>query len=857
MNEASAQGKPHTPMMQQYLSIKAQHPDILLFYRMGDFYELFYEDARRAAKLLDITLTSRGESAGEPIPMAGVPAHAYEGYLSKLVRRGESVAICEQIGDPATAKGPMQRRVIRVVTPGTLTDEALLDERHSALLAAVKSNAGCFGIAALELASGRFTVSEVAGADDLHAELGRLQPAELLLDEDVAAPAPLAQRPGLTYRPSWHFDCDTAQRLLSRQFGTQDLHGFGVAGLPLAVGAAGCLLQYVSDTQRAALPHIRSLRVEAREESVILDATSRRNLELEYNLSGTAEHTLAWVLDSAVTGMGSRLLRRWINRPLRDHERLHHRQQALTTLMSGVFCARLREQLHGMADVERITARIAMKSARPRDLTGLRAALRRIPAIHVALNECDAPRLTELAEALGDHSAALDLLGRALADNPPVLIRDGSVIAEGYDPPLDELRGLWRNADQYLLDLEGRERKATGIANLKVNYNRIHGYYIEISRGQSDLAPDHYRRRQTLKGAERYITPELKSFEDKVLSARERALLREKILYDDLLEKLASGLDALIRCAEALAEVDTLTCLAERAETLDYVRPELTAQPGIWIEGGRHPVVERVLEEPFVANDLSVNDAKRMLVITGPNMGGKSTFMRQAALIVLLAHIGSFVPARRAVIGPIDRIFTRIGASDDLAGGRSTFMVEMTETATILHNATRESLVLLDEVGRGTSTFDGLALAWASAAELAGRLRAFTLFATHYFELTTLPERYASVRNVHLDAAEHGAGIVFLHALKDGPANQSYGLQVAALAGIPQAVIAAARRKLQQLEETAQARYPTPPDQLRLFEASPCPPALKRLRGLDPDDLTPRQALKLLYELKALAEQDA
>lgn len=856
MSTAAAEPRSHTPMMQQYLRIKAQHPDILLFYRMGDFYELFYDDARRAAKLLDITLTSRGESAGAPIPMAGVPVHAYEAYLGKLLRHGESVAICEQIGDPATAKGPVERRVTRIVTPGTLTDEALLEERHSVLLAAVKSNAERFGVAALELASGRFTVSEVTGVDDLRAELARLQPAELLIDEEAAAPAPIAQRAGLTYRPSWHFDTDTARRLLSRQFGTQDLHGFGVADLALAVGAAGCLLQYVSDTQRAALPHIRGLRVEAREASVILDAASRRNLELEYNLSGSPEHSLIWVLDSAVTGMGSRLLRRWVNRPLREQERLRHRQRVLTALISGGFLAPLRQQLHGIADVERIATRIAMRSARPRDLTGLRAALQRLPEIRATLDQCDAPRLAELTGALGDHSEAQERLERALVDNPPVLIRDGGFIAEGYDPSLDELRGLWRNADQYLIELEAREREATGIANLKVSYNRVHGYYIEINRGQSDQAPNHYARRQTLKGAERYITPELKSFEDKILSARERALAREKTLYDELLEKLAAGLAALIDCAEALAELDTLACLAERAETLGYVRPELTAQAGIWIEGGRHPVVERVLEEPFVANNLSLNDSGRMLVITGPNMGGKSTFMRQAALIVLLAHIGSFVPANRAVIGPVDRIFTRIGAADDLAGGRSTFMVEMTETATILHNATQESLVLLDEIGRGTSTFDGLALAWASAAELAGRLHAFTLFATHYFELTTLPERYPSVRNVHMDAAEHGARIVFLHALKKGPANQSYGLQVAALAGVPEAVIAAARRKLQQLDETAQAQRPAPEAQLSLFAPSSNQPALERLRELDPDDLTPRQALKQLYELKALAKKN-
>ena len=842
-------------MMQQYLRIKAEHSDTLLFYRMGDFYELFYDDARRAAKLLDIALTSRGESAGAPIPMAGVPVHAYEGYLSKLVRLGESVAICEQIGDPATAKGPVERRVIRIVTPGTLTDEALLDERQSALLAAVKCASGSFGLATLELASGRFTVSEVTGSDDLQAELERLRPAELLLDEDAAAPVP-HKGARLTYRPSWHFDSDSARRLLSHQFGTQDLHGFGVAGLPLAIGAAGCLLQYVSDTQRGALPHIRGLRVEAREDSLILDAASRRNLELEYTLCGSTERTLAWVLDRAVTGMGSRLLRRWINRPLRDHERLRRRQQALTVLLGKGLVSRLHEQLHGMADVERITARIAMQSARPRDLTGLRAALQRVPAIRATLEPCEAPRLAELTRALGDHSQTSALLAEALAENPAVLVRDGGVIAEGYDPQLDELRGLWRNADEFLLSLERREREATGIANLKVSYNRVHGYYIEISRAQSDLAPAHYVRRQTLKGAERYIIPELKSFEDKILSARERALAREKTLYEALLAQLATVLDTLIRCAEALAEVDTLSTLAERAEALAYVRPELTAQAGIRIEAGRHPVVEQVLEEPFVANDLGLDDSKRMLIVTGPNMGGKSTFMRQTALIVLLAHIGSFVPAKRAVIGPIDRIFTRIGASDDLAGGRSTFMVEMTETATILHNATRESLVLLDEVGRGTSTFDGLALAWATAAELAGKIGAFTLFATHYFELTALPERYASMNNVHLDAAEHESGIIFLHALKDGPANQSYGLQVATLAGIPQSVIAAARRKLGQLEETAGTRRRCDNlAQLPLFDATSQQPALERLRALDPDDLTPRQALELLYELKTLADK--
>ena len=841
----------HTPMMQQYLRVKAEHPDILMFYRMGDFYELFYDDAVRAAKLLDITLTTRGQSAGKPIPMAGVPVHAMESYLAKLVRRGESVAICEQSGDPATSKGPVERKVVRIVTPGTLTEESLLDERRSNLLMAIAGEGERFGIATLELSSGHCTTLEVEGLDGLLSEIERLAPAELLYNDDFEPPASIAERAGSKRRPPWHFDHDACYRLLTRQFGTRDLSGFGCEHLELAVRAAGCLLQYAEETQLSGLPHIRGITVERRDEGIIIDAASRRNLEIEFNLGGGTDHTLAWVLDRCVTAMGSRLLRRWLHRPLRDRAELKRRHDAIGLLIETGSYRELRESLQGTADIERVMARVALRSARPRDLTGLRETLSRLPALQGLLQTLDVPLLQDLAADIGEHPELLQELRRAVVEQPPVLIRDGGVIAEGYDAELDELRNLSRNADEFLVDLERREREETGISNLKVSYNRVHGYYIEISKAQAQQAPERYIRRQTLKGAERFITPELKSFEDKVLSARERALAREKALYEALIERLAEALEPLQRCGAGLAALDVLACLAERAETLDYTRPELGDEPGLQIEAGRHPVVERVLDEPFVPNDVELDDNRRMLIITGPNMGGKSTYMRQVALITLLAHVGSYVPAARAVIGPIDRIFTRIGASDDLAGGRSTFMVEMTETANILNNATRESLVLLDEIGRGTSTFDGLALAWAAAAHLAENLGAFTLFATHYFELTTLPEEYPGIANAHLDAAEHGDQIVFLHALKGGPASQSYGLQVAALAGVPQSVIRAARGKLAALErENAQPRQAT--DQLPLFSETPSNPALELLDELDPDDMTPRQALEALYRLKQL-----
>ena len=842
----------HTPLMRQYLRIKAEHPDRLLFFRMGDFYELFYNDARKAAKLLDLTLTARGESAGERIPMAGLPYHAVESYLARLVKLGESVAICEQIGDPATAKGPVERRVVRIVTPGTVTEEALLEDRRDNLLVAIAPVDGALGLAALDLAGGRFTVQQLENGAALAGELERLNPAELLVGEDWPLPEALAARRGITRRPAWHFEPESARHLLLKQFGVQDLAAFGCEELPAAIAAAGGLLQYVRDTQQSALPHVQGLRLERYEEVIALDAASRRNLELDFHPCGRAEFTLFGVLDRTVTAMGGRLLRRWLHRPLRDHDELEDRYDAIEGLQQNAVYRELRENLRAVGDIERIVARIALKSARPRDLTTLRLALGGLPRLHATLANLDPPLLRRLGESLRPQPELADLLRRAIVENPPVLIRDGGVIAEGYDAELDELRQLSQNHDRFLIDLEQRERERTGLANLRVGYNRVQGFYLELSRTQADKVPVEYVRRQTLKGVERYITPELKGFEDKVLGARERSLAWEKALYEALLERLGGHLQLLQTLAQGLAELDVLACLTERGEALDFVRPRLVDEPGLRILGGRHPVVESVLDAPFVPNDLELSPERRMLIITGPNMGGKSTYMRQAAVIVLMAHIGSPVPADEAVIGPIDRIFTRIGASDDLASGRSTFMVEMTETAHILHHATPISLVLMDEIGRGTSTFDGLSLAWAAAKHLARDIRAFTLFATHYFELIALAEECLEVANVHLDAVEHKDGVVFLHAVKPGPANQSYGLQVAALAGVPARVVKRAREKLASLERQAHAAHPGKARQLDLFETPPPHPALDLLESIDPDAVSPREAQDLLFRLKGL-----
>ena len=846
-------------MMAQYLRIKSQYPDILLFYRMGDFYELFYEDARRAAALLDITLTARGQSAGAPIPMAGVPFHAVDSYLARLVRKGESVAICEQLGDPANARGPIERQVVRVVTPGTVTDAALLEERADTLVAALVSEGAQFGLAWLDLAAGRFTVLQGEGASALVAELERLKPAELLMAEGAPAVRLLRSGTALRQRPPWHFELASASRLLTDQLGTLGLKGFGADDLPLALRAAGALLQYVRDTQKSALPHIRALHVEERGDALALDAASRRNLEIDASLTGNEHATLLAVIDSCVTSMGSRQLRRWLNRPLRSHALLRERYHALAVLLDGRRLDAVREHLAGIGDVERILARVALRSARPRDLTQLRTSLRVLPALRAALAGLDSPLLQQLHERTGEHPEVLSLLSAAIAAEPATLVRDGGVIALGYDAELDELRHIGAHTEEFLLQLERRERERTGLTGLKLGYNRVQGFFIEIARRDAERVPKDYVRRQTVKSAERFITSELKSFEDRVLGAREKALARERELYETVLTRLIEALGPMQVTAGALAELDALAALAERAGALAWTAPELTEEARLTIDGGRHPVVERFTDAPFVPNDLHLDAGRRMLVITGPNMGGKSTYMRQTALIAVLAHIGSYVPAARVMLGPLDRIFTRIGAADDLAGGRSTFMVEMTEAANILHNASARSLILLDEIGRGTSTFDGLSLAWAMARDIATRVRAFTLFATHYFELTTLATEVDGCVNVHLDATEHGDGIVFLHAVKEGPANRSYGLQVAQLAGVPREVIGEARRYLEQLESererhraTAAGHSPhAAQTELPLFESTP-DELRAALRQVDPDQLSPKAALEVLYRLKTL-----
>jgi DNA mismatch repair protein MutS len=870
----------HTPMMQQYLRIKSQYPEVLLFYRMGDFYELFFEDARRAAALLDITLTARGQSAGQPIPMAGVPFHSVEGYLAKLVRKGESVAICEQLGDPAKSKGPVERQVVRIITPGTVTDEALLEERQETLLGAVTRDGERFGLAWLDLAAGRFTVLQAEGRVTLAAELERLKPAELLVSESEPGRGEDLARHGTAVRtrPPWYFELASASRLLTDQMGTLDLKGFGADELPLAICAAGALLQYVRDTQKAAVPHIRSLHVEERTDALIIDASTRRNLELDVSLSGREDATVFALIDKCVTAMGSRELRRWLNRPLTDQAILRARYQALSALNDGRRFEELRTHLQGIGDVERILARVALRSARPRDLTQLRTSLAMLPALRTSLTVVDSPLLQELNRRIDEHQDVVGLLAAAIAAEPATFVRDGGVIAAGHDADLDELRRIATHTDEFLLELERRERERTGIAGLKLGFNRVQGFFIEITRKDAERVPKDYIRRQTVKSAERFITPELKGFEDKVLSARDRALAREKEIYEEVLTQLIDRLGPMQATANALAALDAVAALAERACSLEWTQPQLVAEARLTIEAGRHPVVERFSESPFVPNDLRLEAGRCMLIITGPNMGGKSTYMRQAALIALLAHIGSYVPADRAVLGPLDRIFTRIGAADDLAGGRSTFMVEMTEAANILHNATSHSLILMDEIGRGTSTFDGLSLAWAIARHIATRLRSFTLFATHYFELTTLATEVEGCANVHLDATEHGDGIVFLHAVKEGPASRSYGLQVAQLAGVPREVIGQARQFLEMLEaqrdrgneDSGNGRPGSAQRELPLFASAPVEPATPpppkkqpsaadevctALEALDPDELSPRAALEALYKLRKLLER--
>jgi DNA mismatch repair protein MutS len=832
-------------MMQQYLRIKAAHPDILLFYRMGDFYELFYDDAERASRLLDLTLTARGQSAGAPVTMAGVPAHSVEQYLAKLVKLGESVAICEQVGDVATAKGPVERQVTRIVTPGTLTDSELLDDKADNILLALAADKSTVGLAWLSLASGALRVAEVA-PQALDNELRRIGPAEILV-ADGSEPEGFF----VTRLVAWQFDAGSGKRRLLEQLGAASLAGYGVEDMSLAIGACGALLDYAKKTQGQALAHVTAVSAERAGEFLRMDAATRRNLELTETLRGEPAPTLYSQLDRCASGMGSRLLRHWLHHPLRDRDAVAKRHSAVEVLLNG--SAPVHSVLRRFADVERITARIALKNARPRDLSGLRESVGLLPDLRKAVPG-ESPLLQSLRSDLATPEACLDLLRRAVAAEPSAMLRDGGVIADRYSAELDELRGLQTGAGQFLVELEARERARTGIPNLRVAYNHVHGYYIEVTHSHAEKIPADYRRRQTLKNAERYITPELKTFEDKALSARDRALALEKSLYDELLAKLGAHLADLQRIARALAQLDVLAAFAAVAAERGYCRPQFVDDVRIEIEGGRHPVVESQVER-FIANDARLSPSRQLLLVTGPNMGGKSTYMRQVALIALMAHAGSFVPAHAARLGPLDQVFTRIGAADDLAGGRSTFMVEMTESANILHNATAQSLVLMDEVGRGTSTFDGLALAWAIARQLLERNKALTLFATHYFEMTRIALEYKEAANVHLDAVEHKDSIVFLHAVEEGPASQSYGLQVAQLAGVPKAVIQRARRILQQLEDASRAGGA----QADLFArpAAEAPePAGDALRDalaqVNPDELSPREALELLYRLKKM-----
>ncbi len=870
----------HTPMMRQYLTIKAKHPEDLLFYRMGDFYELFYDDARFAADLLDLTLTARGKSAGQPVPMAGIPFHAADGYLAKCVKAGVSVAICEQVGNPETSKGPVERAVQRIITPGTLTDEALLDENREPLLASIYQEGEQYGVAWLAMASGRFRLAEASSLPELKSIVAPLDIAELLYADDLINDKEPFQRlvdsQCLRRRPVWEYDYTNNYDYLCRHFKTSNLDAFNLSGMNLGVCAAGSLLQYAHQTQNNDLNHIRALHCEKTHDHLVIDAASQRNLEIETNIEGNASHTLLKMMDRARSPMGSRLLRQWLVKPLVNREAIQNRQQSIAAMLDAYQFEDVQSQLKNIGDLERILTRVSMRSARPRDLTKLGDALSRLPSLKSLLTSIGAPTVNALGEEIDEHTALSDLLSRALVDNPPMTIRDGGFIAAGYDAQLDELRALKDNASELLLSIEQREKEATGLSTLKVGYNRVHGYFIEISRLQSEQAPAEYIRRQTLKNAERFITPELKAFEDKALSAQSKALSLEKSIYESLLDALVEELQQLQRSTAAIAEIDVLATMAECAQIYQWSKPELHDGTGIRIIKGRHPVVEQASDISFVPNDLILSDEQRMHIITGPNMGGKSTYMRQNALIALLAHTGSYVPAESANIGILDKIFTRIGSSDDLAGGRSTFMVEMSEAANILHNATPRSLVLMDEIGRGTSTFDGLSLAWACAEHLSCQNRSLSLFATHYFELTALPDQLGPVSNVHLDASNSGSDIVFLHSVKQGPANQSYGIQVAQKAGLPASALKSAAEKLAELERpspshgqgthttTGGGAAATGPAavsindtdqansfmQAGLFDTQDHQELADFIEKIDINNLTPLEALNALYEAK-------
>lgn len=870
MQEIVADLSSHTPMMQQYLKVKMQHPHSLMFYRMGDFYELFFDDAHKAAKLLGITLTHRGKANGQPIPMAGVPYHSAEGYLARLVKKGETVVICEQIGE-VTGKGPVERDVVRIITPGTLTDDALLNSYQSSNLVALCLQQNQIGIALLDLSAGIFKVQQQEyQPEQLAIELSRLMPSEIVVDEDIVDPNIIESVKKqldcpVTKRPNVDFNLNNAQKTLCDQLGVSTLSGFGIDHLPLAKAAAAALIHYAKETQRTALPHIRSIQLEQSSDFIALDPVTRRNLEL---IEPLFEHgtSLFQLINDCQTAMGGRLLSRILMQPLRDTALLDARLDATEAILTGYHDAPIRLVLKEISDIERVLSRVALGSARPRDLVQLRQACAQIPylrhAVQPIVSAGQSEYLQQLNEELGDFQGLYQRLMAAIVEQPPVLLRDGNVIAEGFDSELDELRQIRDHAGQFLIDLEIQERERTGINTLKIGYNRVSGYYIELSRAQAEQAPEHYIRRQTLKNAERYITPELKSFEDKVLSSESRALAREKMLFEMLLDELRQDIGNLQMMSSAIAQIDVLANFAHQARLKDWTRPEFSPEIGVKIVAGRHPVVEALSKTTFTPNDTTLDFNHRMAIITGPNMGGKSTFMRQTALIALLGYCGSYVPAQAAVLGPIDRIFTRIGSADDLSTGKSTFMVEMTETSQILHHATNQSLVLMDEVGRGTSTYDGLSLAWACVLDLTKRIKCLCLFATHYFELTELGKE-SGIDNYHVTAKELNGNLILLHKVQQGPSSQSHGLQVAKLAGIPANVIKEAQNRLKILEKQSHQSVqksvqhdlfsePVVETEVieRLVEVEKPSPALEALRQLDVDNLTPRQALEQLYALK-------
>ncbi len=860
-----------TPMMQQYLTIKMQHPHSLMFYRMGDFYELFFDDAHKAAKLLGISLTHRGKANGEPIPMAGVPYHAAEGYLARLVKKGETVVICEQLGE-VTGKGPVERGVVRIITPGTLTDDALLNSHQSSNLVALCIQQNQIGIALLDLSAGIFKVQQQDfQPEQLAIELSRLMPSEILVDEDIIDQNIIEQikkqlECPVTKRPNVDFNLNNAQKTLCDQFAVSTLAGFGIDHLPLAKASAAALIHYAKETQKTALPHIRSIQLEQSSDFIALDPVTRRNLELVEPLfdHGTS---LFQLINDCQTAMGGRLLSRTIMQPLRDTKLLDARLDAISCILKGYHEAPTRLVLKDISDIERVLSRIALGSARPRDLVQLRQACAQIPllrhAIQPIIHSHPTGLIEQLDNELGDFKALYQRLMAAVVEHPPVLLRDGNVIAEGFDSELDELRKIRDHAGQFLIDLEIQERENTGVSTLKIGYNRVSGYYIELTRAQAEHAPEHYIRRQTLKNAERYITPELKSFEDKVLSSESRALAREKMLFEMLLDELRADIGNLQMMSSAIAQLDLLANFAHQARLRNWCRPEFSPEIGVKIVAGRHPVVEALSKTPFTANDTSLDFNHRMAIVTGPNMGGKSTFMRQTALISLLAYCGCYVPAQAAILGPIDRVFTRIGSADDLSTGKSTFMVEMTETSQILHHATNQSLVLMDEVGRGTSTYDGLSLAWACVLDLSKRIKCLCLFATHYFELTELAKE-SGIDNYHVTAKELNGNLILLHKVQQGPASQSHGLQVAKLAGIPASVIKEAQNRLKILEKQQQRQVnkvvqndlfsivdePSIEVVERIVEVEKDTPALNLLRALDVDNLSPREALQQIYALK-------